>query len=73
MKTLYPVLEGNQPGSRGGGGGHLNVTGVLVGFFERTSKRYRDLVLLRWPQVAFTPKRYQNKTSLDMFIICIRY
>ena len=49
-------------GLRGPGGFHIKVTGVFVGFLKLTPKRYQDLVLWAWPQVNFTPKRYQNKT-----------
>ena len=42
----------------GGGDSHIKVTGVIVGNFEKTPKRYQNLVLRVWQEFIFTPKRY---------------
>ena len=52
-------------GGGGGGGGRvrtpflIKVTGVLIGKFENTPKRYQNLVLWVCPKFISTPKRYQ--------------
>ena len=62
-KFLSRYLLAWVSGGWGGGYSPSKMTGLLVGNFENTPKRYQKLVLWACPEFISTPKRYQSNND----------